>query len=323
MPQGAAEPEDGLNVEATARELRLVLEEAVAKWMVADVEVGSFLSGGLDSSIIAALAQRVRALGGKAALKTFAVGLADSPDILAARRVAEHIGSDHREHAFTEADIVEALPHVVYHLESADVDLVRSAIPTLFAARLARREVKAVLTGEGADELFAGYAYHRDYVDEPRALADELTRSLGTMHNINLQRVDRVTMSESLEARTPFLDRELIDYAQSVPATLKLRRTEPDAPDSTGDITEKWILRTACQDLLPHELVWRKKAQFDEGSGTVDALQRALRSMLGGAGPVSREEEAALYERLLDEAFEEPDMIRGNAGKWVSDRVAS
>ena len=160
-------------------------------------------------------------------------------------------------------------------------------------------------------------------MDEPRALADELTRSLGTMHNINLQRVDRVTMSESLEARTPFLDRELIDFAQSIPATLKLRRTDPDAPDSIGEITEKWILRTACQDLLPHDLVWRKKAQFDEGSGTVGALQRALRSMLGGAGPVSRDEEAALYARLLDERFEEPEMIRRNAGEWVSDRVVA
>ena len=234
MPQGAAEAELGLDVDAVAHELRLVLEEAVAKWMVADVEVGAFLSGGLDSSIIAAIAQRVRADAGKGPLKTFAVGLAGSPDLLAARRVADHIGSDHREHAFTADDVVGALSHVVYHLESADVDLVRSAIPTLFAARLARREVKAVLTGEGADELFAGYAYHRDYVDRPRALADELTRSLGTMHNINLQRVDRVTMSESLEARTPFLDRELIDFAQSIPPPSSSGAPTPSPPPRPG-----------------------------------------------------------------------------------------
>ena len=107
--------------------------------------------------------------------------------------------------------------------------------------------------------------------------ADELTRSLGTMHNINLQRVDRVTMAESLEARTPFLDRELIDFAHSIPTTLKLRRIDPDAIESTGATTEKWILRKACTDLLPTALVWREKAQFDEGSGTVDALGDALR----------------------------------------------
>jgi asparagine synthase (glutamine-hydrolysing) len=321
-PAGAAEAEPGLDVGHTARELRLVLEEAVAKWMVADVEVGSFLSGGLDSSIIAALAQQVRARSGRTPLRTFSVGLAGSPDLLAARRVAAHIGSDHREMAFTPDDVAENLAHVIYHLESADIDLVRSAIPTLFAARLARREVKAVLTGEGADELFAGYAYHHDYVDDPRALADELTRSLGTMHNINLQRVDRVTMAESLEARTPFLDRDLIDFAQAIPAELKLRRTDPDAVEATGATTEKWILRRACADLLPADLVWRKKAQFDEGSGTVDALQPALRRMLGCEGPVGRDEEGALYERILRERYTDADRILEAAGTWADARVA-
>jgi asparagine synthase (glutamine-hydrolysing) len=321
-PHGAAEAEPGLDIDHTARELRLVLEEAVAKWMVADVEVGSFLSGGLDSSIIAAIAQKVRQEMGRGPLKTFAVGLEGAPDLEAARAVARHIGSDHREHVFTADDLAQALPHVIYHLESADVDLVRSAIPTLFAARLARQDVKAVLTGEGADELFAGYTYHHDYADDPRALADEITRALGTMHNINLQRVDRVTMSESLEARTPFLDRDLIDFAQSIPAELKLRRTDPDAVEATGPTTEKWILRKACADLLPTALVWRKKAQFDEGSGTVDALQVALRRMLGTEAPVTRAEEAALYERILRDSYVDAERILENAGTWTDERVA-
>lgn len=320
-PQGAAAPEPGLDAEAVARELRLVLEQAVAKWMVADVEVGSFLSGGLDSSIIAALAARSLAVAGKPPLKTFAVGTAGSPDLLAARAVAAHIGSEHSEHAFTAQDIAENLAHVIYHLESADVDLVRSAIPALFAARLARRKVKAVLTGEGADELFAGYTYQHAYVDDPRALADELTRALGTMHNINLQRVDRITMAESLEARTPFLDRDLIAFAQSIPATLKLRRTDPASPEATGPTTEKWILRKACSDLLPHDLVWRKKAQFDEGSGTVTALQDALRRMTGATGMVDREREGAVYEAILRERYVDADLILANAGSWVADRV--
>lgn len=318
-PQGAATAEPGFDVDHASRELRLVLEEAVAKWMVADVEVGSFLSGGLDSSIIAAIAQKARTAQGLGPLKTFAVGIEGSPDLLAARAVADHIGADHHEAVFNAQDVVDALPHVVYHLESADVDLVRSALPTLFAARLARAQVKAVLTGEGADELFAGYTYHHDYVDDPRALADELTRSLGTMHNINLQRVDRVTMSESLEARTPFLDRDLIDFAQSIPAELKMRRTNSDAPDATGPTTEKWILRKACEDLLPAELVWRKKAQFDEGSGTVDALSGALASLIDG--PVKRQSEGQLYERILQDAYANPDRILAAAGTWEADRV--
>ena len=320
-PHGAATPESGADVERTAQELRLVLEEAVAKWMVADVEVGSFLSGGLDSSIIAAIAQKVLKEAGKGPLKTFSVGTKGSPDLLAARRVADHIGATHHEYAFTAADIVENLSHVIYHLESADVDLVRSAIPTLFAARLARREVKAVLTGEGADELFAGYAYHHGYVDDPRGLADELTRSLGTMHNINLQRVDRVTMAESLEARTPFLDRDLIDFAQSVPAAWKLCRTDPSTSEATGATTEKWILRKACADLLPEDLIWRKKAQFDEGSGTIKALEGALQRLTGSIVPVTRAEETALYETILREAFRNPDRILASAGRWDADRV--
>jgi len=317
-PHGAAEEEDDLDIEATARELRLVLEDAVAKWMVADVEVGAFLSGGLDSSIIAALA--ARAAPGR--LKTFSVGASGSSDLAAARKVAEHIGSEHYEYAFTAEDVAGVLSHVIYHLESADADLVRSAVPTHFAARLARRHVKAVLTGEGADELFAGYAYHHDYIDSPRELADELTRSLNAMHNINLQRVDRITMAESLEARTPFLDRDLIDFAQSIPATLKLRRTDPRGPESTGETTEKWILRKACADLLPDELVWRKKAQFDEGSGTVDLLEAALRRVSGQDTTLDRNEEAALYERLLRDRYIDADLILKNAGTWESGRVS-
>lgn len=312
MPQGAAEPEPGEAVEPIWRELRLVLEAAVRKWMVADVEVGSFLSGGLDSSVIAALAAQAI----DRPLKTFAVGTEGSDDLAAARAVADHIGSNHHELVFTAEDLARVLSDVIYHLESADVDLVRSAMPTYFATTLARRHVKAVLTGEGADELFAGYTYHHAYANKPRALADELTRALGTMHNINLQRVDRITMAQGLEARTPFLDRDLIDFAQSIPASLKMK-VDPDMP---GGTIEKWILRKACEDLLPADLVWRKKAQFDEGSGTVGALDQALAQLIGG--PVDRASEAQLYERLLRERYQDPDLILENAGMWTAERVA-
>ena len=314
MPQGAAELEPEEDPEPIWRELRLVLEAAVRKWMVADIEVGAFLSGGLDSSVIAALAARVI----DRPLKSFAVGTEGSPDLAAARAVAEHIGCDHHELVFTADDLAKILPHVVYHLESADVDLVRSAMPTHFAATLARRHVKAVLTGEGADELFAGYTYHHAYARKPRALADEITRSLGAMHNINLQRVDRITMAQGLEARTPFLDRDLIDFAQSIPAALKMKITD----EETQETTEKWVLRKACEDLLPADLVWRKKAQFDEGSGTVDALNRALSKVFDVTPPVDRETEGRLYERLLREQYQDPNLILESAGMWTAERVA-
>lgn len=314
MPQGAADLEPGEDPEPIWRELRLVLEAAVRKWLVADVEVGSFLSGGLDSSVIAALA--ARAINRR--LKTFSVGTEGSPDLVAARAVAEHIGSEHFELVFTADDLAAALPHVVYHLESADIDLVRSALPTHFATTLARRHVKAVLTGEGADELFAGYTYHHAYARKPRALADELTRSLGAMHNINLQRVDRITMAQGLEARTPFLDRDLIDFAQSIPASLKIKVVD----EVSRETTEKWILRKAVEDLLPEQVVWRKKAQFDEGSGTVDALSRALEQLSGLKSPIDRQGEGAFFEELLRDQYTDPELILENAGMWTADRVA-
>ncbi|MCT4492584.1 asparagine synthase (glutamine-hydrolyzing) [Bosea minatitlanensis] len=323
IPAGAGAAEPGLDIDAVAGELRLALEEAVAKWMVADVEVGSFLSGGLDSSLVAAIAQKHRTGAGLGPLKTFAVGTAGAPDLLAARRVADHLGTEHHEFTFSAQDIADSLAHVVYHLESADLDLVRSAVPTLFAARLARRHVKAVLTGEGADELFAGYAYHHGYADDPRALADELTRSLGTMHNINLQRVDRMTMAQSLEARTPFLDRDLIAFAQSLPAQLKLRRTDPASAEATGPTTEKWLLRRACRDLLPEDLIWRRKAQFDEGSGTVEALRQALRLLTGSRDEVDPGRESKLYRDILRSRFAEPEMILAQAGQWNANRIAA
>jgi len=315
MPQGAAEPQPGEDPEPIWRELRLVLEAAVRKWMVADVEVGAFLSGGLDSSIIAALAARAISRP----LKTFSIGTAGSPDLAAARAVAEYIGSCHHELIFTANDLAKILPRVIYQLESADVDLVRSAMPTHFAATLARRHVKAVLTGEGADELFAGYTYHHAYARKPRALADEITRSLGAMHNINLQRVDRITMAQGLEARTPFLDRDLIDFAQSIPASLKMKIVD----ETTHETTEKWILRKACEDLLPADVVWRKKAQFDEGTGTVDVLNQALSRLVGVTPPIDRESEGRLYERLLREQYEDPDLILENAGMWTVNRIAA
>ncbi len=315
MPQGAAEMLPDEDPEPMWRELRIVLETAVRKWMVADVEVGCFLSGGLDSSIIAALAARANSRP----LKTFSVGTVGSPDLEAARLVADHIGSDHHELVFTADDVAGALSHVIYHLESADTDVVRSALPTHFAATLARRYVKAVLTGEGADELFAGYRYHHAYAETPRALADEITRSLCAMYNINLQRVDRITMAQGLEARTPFLDHDLIAFAQSIPASLKMKVVD----ERTRATTEKWVLRKACEDLLPAEVVWRKKAQFDEGTGTVRALERVLSKKIGSSGPADRAREGEFYENLIRERYNQPALIFDNAGEWTAQRVAA
>jgi asparagine synthase (glutamine-hydrolysing) len=299
--------------EATAEAVRSTLTEAVVKRLRSDVPLGAFLSGGLDSSIIAAIARRH-----VDELHTFAVGLEGSSDLEAARRVAEHLDTVHHEYVIPPQEVLEVLPRVLYHLESHDRDLVRSAVPTWFVARLAATGVKAVLTGEGADELFAGYAYHADYRDGD-ALQAETRRSLQAMHDVNLQRVDRMTMAHSLEARVPFLDRAMIDLAMTIPAGLKRRSRDPGQG-------AKWILRKAFDADLPEEIVWRDKLQFDEGSGFSDHLaehagREAAAGRLYDAGRDSRSAEEALYRQLLREGLATPEPVLALTRHWNQGRV--
>ncbi|MEO7398466.1 MAG: asparagine synthase B [Ilumatobacteraceae bacterium] len=298
--------------------VRQGLEDAVASHLMSDVPVGAFLSGGLDSSLIAAIASRH-----VEELHTFSVGLAGSRDIEAARRVSAHIGSIHHEYLMTPQEVVEKLPEIVHTLESFDQDLVRSAIPTYFCSRLAAQHVKVILTGEGADELFAGYAYHKT-IDDPETLHQELCRSISTLHNINLQRVDRMTMLHSLEGRVPFLDTDFIELALTVPTELKI------APSPSGRMIEKWVLRRAFEDILPADILWRTKEQFDEGSGTVDLLDEALEPLISGIDLVEyrartnepvRSCEEALYHRLLCEGYPRSAVILGNVARWTEDRL--
>ena len=151
-------------------------------------------------------------------------------------------------------------------IESFDPGLVRSAVPNFMLSRLTVQHVKVVLTGEGADELFAGYEYMQEF-QEPDALHAELVRTLRNLHNLNLQRCDRVTMAHGLEARVPFLDQKVIEWAMRIPAELKI--SGPDRP-------EKKLLREAFEGWLPHDLLWRVKAEFGDGSGARDVLSSAV-----------------------------------------------
>ena len=238
--------------------IRHRLVAAVEREMMADVPVGVFLSGGLDSSLIAAIAAEVA----KQPLHTFAVGTPDSADLAAARVVAEHLGTEHHERVYEPAELQALLPDVIRSIESYDPSLVRSALPNYLLAELASRTVKVVLTGEGADELFAGYEYVRAITDEAE-LQDELVRTVEELHSLNLQRCDRVTMAHGLEARVPFLDLDMIALGVALPAEWKL--TGPGQP-------EKRLLREAFEGWLPDEILWREKAQFGDGSGARAAL---------------------------------------------------
>lgn len=295
-----------------AGRVRAALEVAVRRQLMADVPVGAFLSGGLDSSALTAvLAQHV------AELHTFSVGVAGSPDLIAAEKVAAHLGTTHHSYELTAEEILTELPGIVRSLESFDQDLVRSAIPCFFTARLAAQHLKVVLTGEGADELFAGYRYHKDIAD-PAALHADARRALAELHHVNLQRVDRLTMAHSLEARVPFLDVDLIETALSIPAALRM--------PSVGGL-EKAVLRMAIEDLLPPDIAWRDKAQFDEGSGTADLMPELSECLDIDADAyrarypdtMLRSAEECWYHQLLVASVPEPGVVLANVARW-SDR---
>jgi asparagine synthase (glutamine-hydrolysing) len=278
---------------------RRILVGSVQRQMMGDVPVGVFLSGGLDSAIVAAIAARHLEEHGQR-LKTFAVGTQGSADLLAARVVARHLGSEHHERIYDSREAVRMLPDVVRAIEHFDPSLVRSAVPNFMLADMTSQHVKVVLTGEGADELFAGYEYLRGF-DSLESLQAELMRTVHGLHNLNLQRCDRVTMAHGLEARVPFLDREVIAFAFGLPMAWK--QSPPGEP-------EKRLLRRAFDGWLPEEILWREKAEFGDGSGAKEVLSSTVEEgvsttdfMRGRAtiDPPLRTREEFAYHRIFAE----------------------
>lgn len=239
--------------------IREKLKKAVQKRMIADdsVPVGVSLSGGLDSSIIAALAKEDKPI-----LDTFVVGMPTSEDIYHSREVAAMLGTRHHELTYTFDEMIDTLPEVIYHLESFDGALIRSAIPNYFLAKLASDHVKVILTGEGADEIFGGYEYLSG-VEDSDEFQNELWRITKNLHNTNLQRTDRMTMAHSIEGRVPFLDKEMIRFGLSIPPSLKFHK---------GKGTEKTLLRKAFKGSLPDSVLNRPKQKFSHGAGSRDLM---------------------------------------------------
>ena len=309
------------DIDETSKLIRETFIQAVRKRLLADPEVpvGSFCSGGLDSSLVAAIAAEEIPH-----LHTFVVGMKDdngvvSDDIKAARIAAGHIGSTHHELIFTEEEYYEALPVVIKKLESYDPSLVRCAIPCYFTCKLAADYVTVVLTGEGADELFTGYHYMKHFPMDKLNL--EARRCIGNLHNINLQRADRMGMLFSLELRVPFLDVDMVDLSMKIPPELKIRERH-------GAKIEKWILRKAFEDTgyLPEDILWRYKVQYTQGAGceslgeklahkemSEDEYQR-IKAENPGATINSRE--AAYYYKIF-RRFHPQDSILGSIGIWT------
>jgi asparagine synthase (glutamine-hydrolysing) len=275
------------------------LKKTVERQMMGDVPVGVFLSGGVDSNIIAAIAAPYARERGYT-LKTFAVGLEDSPDLEAARAVAEYLGTEHYEKVYTEEEALEVLPEVVRAIESFDPSLVRSAVPNYILAEFTSQHVKVVLTGEGADEIFAGYEYLRDFETEEE-LHNELIREIEGLHNLNLQRTDRVTMAHGLEARVPFLELDMIELGLSLPAGWKLAGENQQ---------EKRLLRWAFDGWLPEDFLWREKQQFGDGSGATSVLSERMAETVTeedferertAVEPLLRNREELAYFRIFTE----------------------
>lgn len=244
-----------------ADSLRKVLDNTVSSCITSD-ETGTWLSGGLDSASISALAAPK-----VSRLKTFAAGLKDAPDLEYASETARHIGSTHYEVVVTVDDMLKALPEVIYHLESFDALLVRSSILNYLVAKRASDYVARVFSGEGGDELFGGYDYLKGFPVSD--LRNELLRITAKLHNTALQRVDRCSSAHGTTAYVPFTDPRVTDYAFSIPSEYKIVNG-----------VEKWILRKAMEGLLPDPVLWRPKAKFWDGAGVRERIAQLAESIV-------------------------------------------
>ncbi len=285
--------------EKAARQLNEIMVRAVERRFLEEERPGILLSGGLDSSIVAAAARHI-----SPDLGTFAVGLQGSPDLQAAQLVAQHVGTRHHEHVYTEEEIMQVLAEVIYYLESFDAPLVQSAIANYFASRLAAEAgCHAVLCGEGADELFGGYHYIKE-LESDEAVESELQKIISIGHAMGFQRVDRMNNAHSLESHVPFMDQEVMDFAAVLPLAWKIHGKEQ---------VEKWILRRAFTRELPESVVWRRKAQFSHGTGCNEMMEQLAARRISDAdfarareqnpGLLIRTREECLYFRIFQEFF--------------------
>lgn len=295
--------------------LKDALEDSVHRQLMSDVPYGVLLSGGLDSSVISAIAAKFapkriesedKADAWWPRLHSFAIGLEGSPDLAASGKVAKHIGTVHHEIRFTLEEGLDAIRDVIYHIETFDVTTVRASTPMYLLARVIKSTgVKMVLTGEGADEIFGGYLYFHKAPD-PRAFHEETIRKITKLHLYDCLRANKSLAAWGVEGRVPFLDKEFLDIA--------MRINPADKMASNGRI-EKWIVRKAFEDYLPHEVAWRQKEQFSDGVGYswIDTLRQLADNKVSDSQlaqakyrypvnpPMSKEE--YLYRSIFAEHF--------------------
>jgi asparagine synthase (glutamine-hydrolysing) len=311
-------------------QLRSALEAAVHRQMMCDVPYGVLISGGVDSSIVAAVAakysaRRVDENDLAAAwwprLHSFSIGLKGAPDLLPARQVAEHIGSVHHQIHFTEQEGLDALRDVIFHLETFDITTVRASTPMYLLMRKIRAMgIKMILSGEGADEIFGGYLYFHKAPDG-HELHEETIRKLQKLYLYDCARANKACAAWGVEARVPFLDREFLDVAMMLDPEVKLPRNA-----ARPRPIEKWPLRKAFEGYLPDQILWRQKEQFSDGVGYgwINALKATAERevtdgmMLGAAerfpAKTPATKEAYLYRNIFEQHFPQATAI--NCVPW-------
>ncbi len=301
--------------EADIETLRLGLEAAVHRQLMSDVPYGVLLSGGLDSSVIAAVtklfaSKRIESNDKESAwypqLHSFAVGLQGSPDLIAARKAADHIGTVHHEINFSIQEGLDAIRDVIYHLETYDVTTIRASTPMYLLARVIKSMgIKMVLSGEGSDELFGGYLYFHK-APNAKEFHEETVRKLSKLHLYDCLRANKSLAAWGIEGRVPFLDKEFMDIAM---------RLNPKDKMIGGGRIEKWVVRKAFEDYLPESIVWRQKEQFSDGVGYswIDTLKEQAETKVSDQEladadkkfPINppRNKEEYLYRSIFQEHF--------------------
>ena len=292
---------------ASVKDIHDALEDAVRRQLMSDVPYGVLLSGGLDSSVISAIAEKfsehriednseTRAYGPR--LHSFAVGLKGAPDLAKARLVANHIGTVHHEINYTIQEGLDAIRDVIYYIETYDVTTVRASTPMYLLARVIKSMgIKMVLSGEGADEIFGGYLYFHK-APSARDFHEETVRKLGKLHLYDCLRANKSLSAWGVEGRVPFLDKEFLDVAMRTNPEAKMCGPLPTSPcrggASSDFIIEKKIVREAFADMLPEAVAWRQKEQFSDGVGYnwIDTLKAVT------AAAVSDEQMAHAAERF-------------------------
>jgi asparagine synthase (glutamine-hydrolysing) len=306
-------------VQVSPRELREAFEAAVHRQLMSDVPYGVLLSGGLDSSLVAACAARFarrRIEDGDQSeawwprLHSFAIGLKGSPDLAAAEVAAKALGTVHHGFTYTFEEGLDALPEVIRHVETYDVTTIRASTPMfLLARRIKAMGVKMVLSGEGSDEVFGGYLYFHK-APNAREFHAETIRKLDALYNYDCLRANKSMMAWGVEARVPFLDTEFLDVAMRMDAQTKMVDRS-----SAARRMEKAALREAFEGYLPDEILWRQKEQFSDGVGYgwIDGLKAHAEAHVSDADfalaeqrfPINppQTKEAYFYRRIFDEAF--------------------